>query len=166
MIAYTLKIITDAPALPWPVTGRQGWYCTELVANGSSFCLLFLSRKRRGRRGCTASDQIPCTGRLIRRGDLWSPACHGPLPGGRVGTAQSRWRMEVRCLLFFQEKEGADWYIRFMVKASSAWVPALSQIKVGLQPRRATSSISGTGSGPNSSWSKVRCIFSPPLGVN
>ena len=24
------------------------------------------------------------------------------------------------CLLFFQEKEGADWYIRFMVSASSA----------------------------------------------
>ena len=54
----------------------------------------------------------------------------------------------------------------FIVSASSAWVPALSQMKVGLQPRRATSAMRGAGSGPKSSWAKVRCIFSPPLGVN
>ena len=39
-------------------------------------------------------------------------------------------------------------YVRFMVRASSAWVPADSQMKVGDQPRRAISAASGAQLGP------------------
>ena len=57
--------------------------------------------------------------------------------------------------------------MRFMVRASLACVPALSQMKVGDQPRRAIARASGAQSGPYpSSSSKVRWHFSPPPGVN
>ena len=52
-----------------------------------------------------------------------------------------------------------------MARASTSWVPADSQMMVGLQPRRASSAMRGAGSGPKSVWSKVRWTFSPPLGV-
>ena len=53
-------------------------------------------------------------------------------------------------------------YIRFIVPASSACVPADSQMKVGVPFFFATSSASGSKSGPNSVSSKVRWTFSPP----
>lgn len=48
--------------------------------------------------------------------------------------------------------------------ASSAWVPADSQMMTGTSPRSAIRCMSGSGSGPNPPFSaKVRCRFSPPL---
>ena len=111
----------------------------------------------------------------VRRGDL-TQSGDGPAPQNRVCPCQSKltiWQKKQWLFLMDMRRWNAAafsaaasawawsywacWYSLFMVRASTSWVPALSQMKVGLQPRRATAAIRGAGSGPKPPLSeKVR----------
>ena len=78
-----------------------------------------------------------------------------------AGMFRSSYRYSGLCVTVLVSYSAA--YVFASSAASSAWVPALSQMMVGVSPRSFSSASSGAWGGPYSVSAKVRWHFSPPL---